>query len=31
VKTLLATLHGANEYRWDMRLQGDGETIFFVF
>jgi protocatechuate 3,4-dioxygenase alpha subunit len=31
VKTLIATAHGANEYRWDVRLQGDGETIFFAF
>lgn len=31
VKTLIATPHGANEYRWDVRLQGTGETIFFDF
>ncbi len=31
VKTLIATPHGANEYRWDVRLQGEGETIFFAF
>lgn len=31
VRTLVATLHGENEYRWDVRLQGDGETIFFAF
>jgi protocatechuate 3,4-dioxygenase, alpha subunit len=31
VKTLVATPHGANEYRWDVRLQGDGETVFFAF
>jgi len=31
VKTLIATPEGANEYRWDIRLQGDGETVFFAF
>jgi protocatechuate 3,4-dioxygenase, alpha subunit len=31
VKTLVATPHGGNEYRWDIRLQGEGETIFFAF
>ena len=31
VKTLIATPHGGNEYRWDVRLQGEGETIFFAF
>src|SRR5262249_27175419 len=31
VKTLVATPHGANEYRWDARLKGEGETIFFAF
>ena len=31
LKTLIATPHGSNEYRWDVRLQGEGETIFFAF
>ena len=31
VKTLIAAKTGANEYRWDIRLQGEGETIFFAF
>ncbi len=31
VKTLIATPAGGNEYRWDVRLQGEGETIFFAF
>ena len=30
VKTLVATPAGANEYRWDVRLQGEGETVFFA-
>jgi protocatechuate 3,4-dioxygenase, alpha subunit len=29
VKTLVATAAGASEYRWDVRLQGEGETVFF--
>jgi protocatechuate 3,4-dioxygenase alpha subunit len=29
--TLVARPAGAGEYRWDVRLQGDGETIFFAF
>jgi protocatechuate 3,4-dioxygenase beta subunit len=28
--TLIATPAGANEYRWDVRLQGEGETVFFA-
>jgi protocatechuate 3,4-dioxygenase alpha subunit len=31
VKTLVATPYGGNEYRWDIRLQGEGETVFFAF
>ena len=31
LKTLVATASGANEYRWDVRLQGEGETVFFAF
>jgi len=31
LKTLIATPSGASEYRWDVRLQGEGETIFFAF
>ncbi len=31
VKTLVATATGAGEYRWDVRLQGEGETVFFAF
>jgi len=30
VKTLVAASSGANEYRWDVRLQGEGETVFFA-
>jgi protocatechuate 3,4-dioxygenase alpha subunit len=29
IGTLVATPAGAHEYRWDARLQGDGETVFF--
>jgi protocatechuate 3,4-dioxygenase alpha subunit len=29
--TLIAAPTGAGEYRWDIRLQGDGETVFFAF
>jgi protocatechuate 3,4-dioxygenase alpha subunit len=29
--TLLATEIEAGEWRWDIRLQGDGETVFLVF
>ena len=28
--TLVATPAGADEYRWDVRLQGAGETVFFA-
>ena len=31
VKTLVATPAGPDEYRWDVRLQGEGETVFFEF
>ena len=31
VKTLVATAGDAGEYRWDIRLQGEGETVFFAF
>jgi protocatechuate 3,4-dioxygenase alpha subunit len=30
LKTLLATHAGGDEYRWDVRLQGEGETVFFA-
>jgi len=30
LKTLVAAPAGANEYRWDVRLQGEGETVFFA-
>ncbi|MGZ5037080.1 MAG: protocatechuate 3,4-dioxygenase subunit alpha [Usitatibacter sp.] len=30
VKTLVASGTG-DEYRWDIRLQGEGETVFFAF
>ena len=29
--TLVATAGEAGEWRWDVRLQGDGETVFFAF
>ena len=29
--TLVAAPAGAGEYRWDIRLQGEGETVFFAF
>ena len=29
--TLVAKPGGAHEYRWDVRLQGEGETVFFAF
>jgi protocatechuate 3,4-dioxygenase, alpha subunit len=29
LKTLVASASGAGEFRWDVRLQGDGETVFF--
>ena len=28
--TLIAKHSGGAEYRWDVRLQGDGETVFFA-
>ena len=28
--TLVARPAGAGEYRWDVRLQGEGETVFFA-
>jgi protocatechuate 3,4-dioxygenase, alpha subunit len=28
--TLVATPQGAGAYRWDIRLQGEGETVFFA-
>jgi protocatechuate 3,4-dioxygenase, alpha subunit len=28
--TLVATPHGEVEYRWDIRLQGEGETVFLA-
>lgn len=31
LKTLVAAAAGEGEYRWDVRLQGDGETVFFAF
>ena len=30
VATLVARPQGADEFRWDVRLQGDGETVFFA-
>jgi protocatechuate 3,4-dioxygenase alpha subunit len=30
VRTLLAQAAGPGEYRWDVRLQGPGETVFFA-
>ena len=29
--TLIAARSGDAEYRWDIRLQGEGETLFFAF
>jgi protocatechuate 3,4-dioxygenase alpha subunit len=29
LKTLIAAEGAAGEYRWDVRLQGEGETVFF--
>jgi protocatechuate 3,4-dioxygenase, alpha subunit len=31
LKTLIATAAGDGEFRWDVRLQGEGETVFFAF
>lgn len=30
LKTLIARSSGGDEYRWDVRLQGAGETVFFA-
>jgi protocatechuate 3,4-dioxygenase alpha subunit len=30
VKTLVAQPDGANAFHWDVRLQGEGETVFFA-
>ncbi len=30
LKTLIATQAGGDEFRWDVRLQGEGETVFFA-
>jgi protocatechuate 3,4-dioxygenase, alpha subunit len=30
VKTLVATPAGKDEYHWEVRLQGEGETVFFA-
>ena len=30
VPTLIARKAAAGEYRWDVRLQGEGETVFFA-
>jgi protocatechuate 3,4-dioxygenase beta subunit len=30
LETLIARHSGGAEYRWDVRLQGDGETVFFA-
>lgn len=29
--TLVAAPEGEGEFRWDVRLQGEGETVFFAF
>ena len=31
LRTLIATPVGESAYRWDVRLQGEGETVFFAF
>jgi protocatechuate 3,4-dioxygenase, alpha subunit len=31
LKTLIAAKSGDGQYRWDIRLQGEGETVFFAF
>jgi protocatechuate 3,4-dioxygenase alpha subunit len=31
VKTLIAAPSGEAQFRWDVRLQGEGETVFFAF
>jgi protocatechuate 3,4-dioxygenase alpha subunit len=30
LKTLVATPSGPGEFRWEVRLQGEGETVFFA-
>jgi protocatechuate 3,4-dioxygenase alpha subunit len=30
LKTLVATPRSSNEFEWDVRLQGEGETVFFA-
>lgn len=30
VKSLIAVKTGDDQYRWDIRLQGEGETVFFA-
>lgn len=30
IATMVARPHGDCEFRWDVRLQGDGETVFFA-
>ena len=31
IRTLVAAPSGDGSYRWDVRLQGEGETLFFAF
>ena len=31
IRTLVAAPSGDGSYRWDVRLQGEGETVFFAF
>ena len=31
VKTLIAAQTGEDTYKWNVRLQGEGETVFFAF
>jgi len=31
LQTLVAAKSGDGQYRWDIRLQGEGETVFFAF
>jgi len=30
IPTLVATIAGNGEWKWDIRLQGEGETMFFA-
>ncbi len=30
IATLIASAEGGGQFRWDVRLQGDGETVFFA-